>query len=179
MDFRPFGDGMSCVAVAMPLAAVVVTVGETAEYRRQVEKGEAEQPVTNQAEMRGAAMLGERQERRRRVRRERGRGGSEQASCGKRLNVLGVEVRWQWWWWRWGEGGEWCCCFNTAPLASAEVEVMGRGSEGGRVEERVSAAGVKLGESVCRVIVQAYSWPLRRINGRVQWGWARGMLCSC
>jgi hypothetical protein len=41
MDFRPFGDGMSCVAVAMPRAALQEgTTGTTPELRRIYAAGE-------------------------------------------------------------------------------------------------------------------------------------------
>lgn len=117
MDFRPLGDGMSCVAVAMPRAVLGEGTTEAAPGLRRIyavvgklnrgrsrdglpitpddEVGEAERRVTNQKERRGAKREGGGKE---------GRDEAYQSrpAAGKRLNVRraeGVVV-----------------CFNTATL---------------------------------------------------------------
>ncbi|KAH8630436.1 hypothetical protein IG631_15013 [Alternaria alternata] len=110
MDFRPLGDGMSCVAVAMPHAALEEGTTDAAPELRRIcavvggghegtkkrgpspdrlpitpddNVGEAERRVTNQKGMRGAkgGWAGGRRERLRLWERRTGRGLSEQTSC--------------------------------------------------------------------------------------------------
>lgn len=135
MDFRPFGDGISCVAVAMPHGGLARGQGcECARAAREVrrgqecggevvlacecegegegegecvDKGKAEQRVTNQQGMRGArGRAGWRAGWGRgtggpacKVRKEGRNEAYQSRPAAERGSMCWGERRRQWWWW--------------------------------------------------------------------------------